>query len=69
MTTLDAVPKPAPDRVWVADITYCRTFAGWVYAAFVVVVFSRRVVGWQLSTSLRTWASAGSGVTAGRCRW
>ena len=45
---------PAPDRIWVADITYCRTFAGWVYAAFVVDVFSRRVVGWQLSTSLRT---------------
>ncbi len=44
----------APDRLWVADITYCRTFAGWVYAAFVVDVFSRRVVGWQLSTSLRT---------------
>ena len=44
----------APDRVWVADITYCRTFAGWVYAAFVVDVFSRRVVGWQLSRSLRT---------------
>jgi len=44
----------APDQLWVADITYCRTFAGWVYAAFVVDVFSRRVVGWQLSTSLRT---------------
>ena len=44
----------APDRLWVADITYCRTFAGWVYAAFVTDVFSRRVVGWQLSTSLRT---------------
>ena len=44
----------APDRLWVADITYCRTFAGWVYAAFVLDVFSRRVVGWQLSTSLRT---------------
>ncbi len=44
----------APDRLWVADITYCRTFAGWVYAAFVIDVFSRRVVGWQLSTSLRT---------------
>jgi len=43
-----------PDQLWVADITYCRTFAGWVYAAFVVDVFSRRVVGWQLSTSLRT---------------
>jgi putative transposase len=44
----------APDRLWVADITYCRTFAGWVYAAFVIDVFSRRVVGWQLATSLRT---------------
>jgi putative transposase len=43
-----------PDQLWVADITYCRTFAGWVYAAFVTDVHSRRVVGWQLSTSLRT---------------
>jgi len=45
---------PAPNRVWVADITYCRTFSGWVYAAFVIDIFSRRVVGWQLSKSLRT---------------
>ena len=44
----------APNRLWVADITYCRTFAGWVYAAFIIDVFSRRVVGWQLSKSLRT---------------
>lgn len=44
----------APDQLWVADITYCRTFSGWVYAAFVLDVFSRRVVGWQLSRSLRT---------------
>ena len=44
----------SPDRLWVADITYCRTYAGWVYAAFVLDVFSRRIVGWQLSTSLRT---------------
>src|SRR4051812_15906201 len=34
--------------------TYCRTFAGWVYAAFVIDVYSRRVMGWQLSKSLRT---------------
>jgi putative transposase len=45
---------PGPDCLWVADITYVRTFTGWVYAAFVTDVFSRRVVGWQLSTSLRT---------------
>ena len=44
----------APNQLWVADITYCRTFAGWVYAAFVIDVYSRRVVGWQLSKSLRT---------------
>jgi putative transposase len=44
----------APNRLWVADITYIRTFTGWVYAAFVLDVFSRRVVGWQVSTSLRT---------------
>jgi putative transposase len=44
----------APDQLWVADITYCRTFAGWVYASFILDVCSRRVVGWQLSTSLRT---------------
>ena len=43
-----------PNQLWVADITYCRTFAGWVYAAFVIDVFSRRVVGWQLSRLLRT---------------
>jgi putative transposase len=45
---------PAPDCLWVADITYIRTFSGGVYAAFVMDVFSRRIVGWQLSTSLHT---------------
>jgi putative transposase len=45
---------PAPDCLWVADITYIRTFSGWVYAAFVLDVFSRRIVGWQVSTSLHT---------------
>ena len=49
-----AFVAPAPNRLWVADITYIRTFTGWVYAAFVLDVFSRRVVGWQVSTSLRT---------------
>lgn len=45
---------PGPRQLRVADVTYCRTFAGWVCAAFVIDVFSRRVVGWQLSRSLRT---------------
>ena len=43
----------APDRLWVADITYCRTFAGWTYVAFVTDVYSRRIVGWQISTNMR----------------
>lgn len=45
---------PAPNCLWVADITYIRTFSGWVYAAFVTDVFSRRIVGWQLSTTMHT---------------
>lgn len=44
----------APNQLWVADITYIKTFTGWVYAAFVIDVFSRMVVGWQVSTSLHT---------------
>jgi len=49
-----AFTAAGPDQLWVADITYCRTFSGWAYAAFVTDVYSRRVVGWQLSRSLRT---------------
>ncbi|MEQ7129126.1 IS3 family transposase [Actinopolymorpha sp. B11F2] len=44
----------APNQIWVADLTYVRTHAGWTYVAFVLDVFSRLVVGWQVSTSLRT---------------
>ena len=44
----------APNQLWVADITYIRTHSGWVYAAFVLDVFSRMVVGWQVSTHMRT---------------
>src|SRR5678815_3833699 len=40
--------------VWVADLTYVKTHTGWVYVAFVVDVFSRMVVGWQASRSLRS---------------
>lgn len=49
-----AFTATAPNQLWVADLTYIRTHAGWAYAAFVLDVFSRRVVGWQVSTSLRT---------------
>ena len=44
----------APDRLWVADITYVPTAAGLVYLAFVLDVFSRRVVGWAMANHLRT---------------
>ena len=44
----------APNRLWVADLTYVKTHAGWVYVAFIIDVFSRFIVGWQASRSLRT---------------
>jgi len=43
-----------PNQLWVADLTYVRTRVGWVYAAFVLDVYSRMIVGWQVSTSLYT---------------
>jgi putative transposase len=43
-----------PNRLWVADLTYVKTHTGWVYAAFILDVFSRMVVGWQISESLRS---------------
>ena len=44
----------APNQPWVADITYIKTHSGRVHAAFVIDVFSRTVVGWQVATSLYT---------------
>jgi len=44
----------APNRLWVADLTYVRTWSGFVYAAFVIDAYSRMILGWQVSTSLRT---------------
>ena len=44
----------APNRCWVADLTYVSTWAGMCYVAFVVDVFSRFIVGWRVSTSLKT---------------
>lgn len=45
---------PAPNRLWVADLTYVKTHSGWVYGAFIIDVFSRMIVGWQASRSLRS---------------
>jgi putative transposase len=44
----------APNRLWVADLTYVRTWSGFVYVSLVTDVFSRRIVGWQASRSLKT---------------
>ena len=44
----------APDRLYVADITYVRTWEGWLYLAVVLDAFSRRVVGWAMADHLRT---------------
>jgi len=44
----------APDKAWVADITYIRTHAGWLYLAVVLDLYSRRVVGWSMAEHMRT---------------
>lgn len=43
-----------PDALWVSDITYVRTLAGFVYVAFVIDAFARRIVGWRVSATLHT---------------
>ena len=43
-----------PNQLWVADFTYVATWRGFVYVAFVIDVFARRIVGWRVSASLAT---------------
>jgi putative transposase len=61
----DTFPRPAdlvdrrfvasrPNQLWVADITYVATWSGFAYAAFVIDVFSRRIVGWRVASTLRS---------------
>jgi len=61
----DSIARPAdlverdftatrPNQLWVADLTYVATWKGFVYVAFVIDVFARRIVGWRASSSLRT---------------
>ncbi len=45
---------PAPNRLWVADLTYIPTWAGFLYLAVVLDAFSRKIVGWAMETNLRT---------------
>ncbi len=42
---------PAPNRLWVSDFTYVATWRGFVYVAFVIDAYARRIVGWRVSTS------------------
>ena len=60
-----AIPRPAdlvdrdfsatqPNQLWVADLTYVATWIGYVYVAFVIDVFSRMIVGWRVSSTLRS---------------
>jgi putative transposase len=44
----------APNRLWVADITYVSTWSGWVYVAFVIDAYARRIIGWRTATSMTT---------------
>ncbi len=43
-----------PNQLWVSDFTYVATWSGFVYVAFVIDVFARRIVGWRVATSMRT---------------
>ena len=45
---------PAPNRLWVADLTYVSTWSGWVYVAFVVDAYARRILGWRTATTMTT---------------
>jgi len=67
-TTTEAAPRPdrpadlverqftatRPNQLWVSDFTYVATWRGFVYVAFVIDVFARRIVGWRVSSSLAT---------------
>jgi putative transposase len=66
-------PK-APNVLWVADFTYVSTWSGWVYVAFVIDAYARRIVGWRTATTMNTrlvldaiehaiWTRAREGIT------
>ncbi len=61
----DRAPRPAdlvdrdfraaaPNRLWVADLTYVATWQGFAYVAFIIDVFSRRIVGWRVANTMRS---------------
>ena len=55
-----------PNQLWVSDFTYVSTWQGWVYVAFVIDVFARRIVGWRLSSSMQTECAGRAGAGAVR---
>jgi putative transposase len=65
----------APNRLWVADITYARSWEGWLYPAFVLDAYSRRAVDWSMANHLRTalvldaltWCSTTADRSLGSC--
>lgn len=44
----------APNELWLADITYCSTWEGWLYVSFILDVYARVIVGWQMASHMRT---------------
>ena len=50
----DSSPADRPNELWVSDFTYVSSWQGWLYVAFVIDVFARRIVGWRVSSSMRT---------------
>jgi len=53
-TTVPDATAEGPDQLWVVDITYVATWTGFVYVAFVIDVFSRRIVGRRVALSMKT---------------
>ena len=46
--------SPAPNRLWVADLTYVSTWSGFAYVAFVVDAYARRILGWRVAATMAT---------------
>ena len=84
LTTMpDETPRPldlvqhdfhpaAPNRLWVADLTYLRTWSGFAYVAFIIDAFSRYIVGWHLALTAhrpRAHRSGAGAVASSTCRF
>ena len=55
-----------PNELWVSDFTYVSTWQGWLYAAFVIDVFARRIIGWRVARSMRSVSTSQSGWRSSR---